>query len=152
MSESFVEEELGEVTLIKPRDQRSKNKIQDEYTVVFESKQVRDTIKSSASNLANVGEGAGMRLHLPDHLQRDFQTLMNLSFDLKKKNPLLKRNIKFDEEDKGLFMDIRLADDGDWKRIKPAQAAASNKNRRKNNGEMDSEELRSLLGVSYESE
>ena len=56
-----------------------------------------------------------MRLHVPDHLQRDFQALMNLSFDLKKRHPGLKRNIKFDEEDMGLFMDLKLGEDKDWK-------------------------------------
>ena len=116
---------------------------------VFEDKHIRDTIKAAASNLANFREEAGMRLHLPDHLQRDFQTLMNLSYDLKKKNPDLKRNIKFDEDDLGLFMDLKLKTEGDWKRVKPAQATAANRGRSKNvTKEIDEEELRELLGGS----
>ena len=53
-------------------------------TWLKESKQIRDAVKASAANLANHRDTAGMRLHVPDHLQRDFRALMNLSFDLKK--------------------------------------------------------------------
>ena len=108
MDERFVKEELGEVTIAKPRDPRNKDKAQNEYVVTFENKQVRDEVKAAASNLANFREEAGMKLHVPDHLRRDFQTLMNVSYDLKKKNPDLKRNIKFDEDDLGLYMDLKL--------------------------------------------
>ena len=140
----FVQEDLGLVTLSKPREPRNKNK--DKYIVTFESKQVRDTVKANASNLANFRETAGMRLHVPDHLQRDFQALMNLSFDLKKKHPDLKRNIKFNEEDLGLYMDFKLAEDREWKRVKPAQASRVVKSRRKQTQDLGEEELMGLLG------
>ena len=93
-----------------------------------------------------------MRLHIPDHLQRDFQALMNLSFNFKKKHPGLKRNVKFDEEDCGLFMDLRLSETGDWKRVKPKQALAAVKARRKKTQSLNEEELRHLLGDGEESE
>ena len=38
-----------------------------------------------------------MWLHVSDHLQKQFMILMNLAYDLKRKDPVLKRNIKFDE-------------------------------------------------------
>ena len=78
---------------------------------------------------------------------------MNLSFDLKKKHPALKRNIKFDEEDCGLFMDCKLNEAADWKRVKPTQAMNANKRRRKQKmTDLDEDELRSLLGSEEESD
>ena len=88
----------------------------------FETKEVRDMIKAQAPNLANFGDECGMRLQIPGHLQRDFRSLMSLSYELKKKNPDLKRNVKFDENDLGLFMDIQVKRNGRWNRVKPEQA------------------------------
>ena len=144
----FISDELGEVSITKPKDPRKKNRNKDKYVVTMETKQVRDAVKAAA-NLANFRETAGMRLDVPDHLQRDFSSLMNLSFDLKKKHPYLKRNVKFDEEDKSLYMDIKLKDDGDWRRVKPAQMVAANKNRRKEGAQdIGEDELKNLLESS----
>ena len=133
---------MGQVVMTRTREPKNKNK--DEYIVTFENKHVRDAVKASAANLANHRETAGMRLHVPDHLQKDFQALMNLSFDLKKKHPDLKRNVKFDEEDGGLFMDFKIG--ADWKRVKPKQARAAVKERRKRTSSLNEEDLRDLLG------
>ena len=149
LTKDFVDEELGQVTLIKPKEPRNKNK--DEYIAVFESKQIRDAVKASAANLANFRDSAGMRLDIPDHLQRDFHALMNLSYDLKKRHASLKRNIKFDEDDYGLYMDLKLDDDSDWKRVKPALAEAANKKRRvARTKDLDEDELKNLLGDGTE--
>ena len=78
--------------------------------------------------------------------------LMNLSYDLKKKNPGLKRNIKFDEEDNGLFMDVRMGQGEEWRRIKPERAAAACRRRKNWTKDLDGDELRSLLGDSGEDE
>ena len=153
LDDHFVNEELGEVELFKPRDPRQKIKNTDEYVAVFETKQVRDAVKAAAANLANYRDTAGMKLHLPDHLQRDFQTLMNLYFDLKKKNPELKRNVKFDEEDRNLYMDIRLKEGAEWRRVKPKQAEAANRKRKNNNTkDIEQDELTGLLESSSDSE
>ena len=83
---------------------------------------------------------------MPDHLQKDFKALMNLAFDLKKKHPALKRNVKFDEEDGGMYLDFKLNEEADWKRVKPAQAAAANKKRnRAGVKSLNEGELRGLL-------
>ena len=148
MEPSFIREELGQVVLSKPKEPRNKNK--DEYIVTFESKQVRDEVKSKAANLANHRETAGMRLHVPDHLQKDFRTLMNLSYDLKQKHPALKRNVKFDEDDGGLFMDLKLSDESEWKRVKPSHAAAANKRRKNKTRTLEEDELKELLGGGEE--
>ena len=144
---TFIRDDLGQVTLAKPKEPRNKNP--SEYIVTFETKQIRDAIKAKAANLANFREAAGMRLEVPDHLQRDFQVLMSLSFDLKKKHPGLKRNIKFDEEDMGLFMDMKLDNDKDWKRVRPSNARKAIKTRVRTQ-DLDEDELRSLLGDDSE--
>ena len=148
MDEDFINNDLGEVSIKQYRDPKSK--VANEVIVKFETKEVRDMIKANASNLANFRDEAGMRLHLPNHLQKDFKALMGLSYDLKKKHSDLKRNVKFDESDLGLFMDIQLTRDGSWKRVKPEQArkaaAASGVKRNGGPDELAAEELTDLLG------
>ena len=74
-----------------------------------------------------------------------------MSFDLKKKHSELKRNVKFDEEDGGLFMDVRLREDAEWKRVKPAQArAAMGKRRGGRLQDLGEDELKGLLGSEDE--
>lgn len=51
---------------------------------------------------------------------------MSLSYELKKKNKDLKRNVKFDESDLGLYMDLQIERDGSWRRVKPDQARQAN--------------------------
>ena len=92
-----------------------------------------------------------MRLQIPDGLQKDFKALMSLAFDMKKKNKDLRRNVKFDEDELGLFMDVQAERDGEWRRIKPHQAYEALRTRsRKYNGpgDMDADEIKSLLGDS----
>ena len=119
MDRSFVDNDLGPVTIKKNRDPRSK--IKNEVIVEFECKEIRDAVKAQGPNLANFWDEAGMRLHLPNHLQKDFKSLMSLSYQLKKKRPELRRNVKFDESDLGLYMDLQVELDGPWRRVKPDQ-------------------------------
>lgn len=145
MNKAFVEEEMGEITVTRVRDPKSK--IKDEVVVVFETKQLRDAVRAKAANLPNFGQEAGMRLELPDHLQKSFKMLMNLAFDLKQKNSDLRRNIKFDEEDLNLYMDVQLEREGHWKRFKRDQAKELAKNRKRRGPEQfDTDELRSPVG------
>lgn len=88
----------------------------------FDCKEVRDAVKAQGPNLANFRDEVGMRLHLPNHLQKDFKSLMSLSYQLKKKNPDLKRNVKFDESEFGLYMDLQIKKDGPWRRVRPDRA------------------------------
>ena len=144
----FVDEEMGEVEIRRARE--PKNKKQDEYIVLFESKHIRDAVKAAAPSLATFKDEAGMRLHVPDHLQKQFKTLMSLSYELKKKTPGLKRNIKFDEESLGMFMDIQLETAGQWKRIDPREAAEAVKGRSKEARGMAAGEIKDLLGSEEE--
>ena len=146
-------EDLGEVTFKKQaitKKQRDSN-IRNEYCVTFENKRIRDDIKANAANLANHRDTAGMRLAVPDHLQKEFKLLMSLSYDLKQKHADLKRNIKFDETNLSLFMDVQFKRDGPWRRIRPEQAkdAATRKmSKQTDTQDLDPAELRDLLGRS----
>ena len=149
LDESFIRDELGEVDIRRHRDPRTKTK--EEVIVRFESKEIRDTVRAQAPNLANFQE-SGMRLHIPNHLQKDFKALMGLSFDMKKRHPHLRRNVKFDENDHGLFMDMQLEREGSWRRVKPEQArqalSKSGKLDRTGPVTMAADEVVDLLGES----
>ena len=106
-------------------------------------------MKSKGPNLANYRDEAGMRLQIPDHLQKDFKALMSVAYDLKKTNADLRRNIKFDEENLGLYMDVCTKKDGNWRRIRPAHAykvLEGKKDDRNGPEDMEEDEIRSLLG------
>ena len=148
LDERFVEEDMGSVIVRRNVERKPKNK--DEVCVEFENKQVRDAIKAQGPNLAKFRDEAGMRLEIPDGLQKDFKALMALAYDLKQTRKELKRNVKFDEENLGLFMDIQSAKDGEWKRIRPHQAHRAMKERRGGPADMDEEEILSLLGEQSE--
>ena len=117
MDDDFIHDELGQVDIKSNRDPKSKQR--DEITVRFETKEVRDMVRAQASNLANFPD-SGIRLHVPNHLQKDFKSLMSLSYDMKKRHLNLRRNVKFDEEDLGLCMDMQLKREGPWRRVKPS--------------------------------
>ena len=104
----------------KVRDPRSK--LEDEAVVKFEMKELRDAVKAQGPNLAKFKDDAGMRLEIPNFLQKDFKILMRLAYLLKKTNPDLRRNAKFDEDCCELFLDMQLKKDSQWKRVKPEDA------------------------------
>ena len=70
---------------------------------------IRDAFKSQAFKLVEYKEEPGMRLHVPNHLQKAFRALMNLSHYMKKKHPTLKSSVKFDEDTMGLYMNINFS-------------------------------------------
>ena len=118
MDKDFVKEDIGPVKIKQIKDLRAK--IRDKVIVMFESKEIRDSVKAQA--LANFKGKCKMRLQVPDCLQKDFMILMSLSYNLKKKNQDLKRNVKVDEDARGLFMDVEVKRNRHWKRVKPNQA------------------------------
>ena len=145
LDEVFVKE-MGGVVLREHRDPRSK--IKDEVYATFETKEVRDAVRGRAHYLADYQDAAGMRLHVPNHLQRDFRALMSIAYELKKKNNRLKRNVKFDDNKMNLFIDIQVNADEPWSRIRPEEARKALTNRRGVNGpaELGGDDLKSLLG------
>ena len=80
---------------------------------------------------------------------------MGLSYDIKKRHPTLKRNVKFDEDDLGLYIDIQISKDAPWKRIKPEQAKkalAAAGTRPSGPSVYNDDELSGLLGQDSASE
>ena len=142
LSEDFVEGLEGEVK--KPRETKGRNR--DEFIVTFSSKIDRDAVRAAAPALANSREEAGMRLHVPDHLQKKFRALMNLSYDLKQKHPELRRNVKFDDDEQSLYLDIQLNKDADWNRIEADQAVEATRGRGGRVKGLGTNELQELLG------
>ena len=94
--------ELGQLTITRQRDPKSM--LKDEVFDELESKKARDMVKGQVHHLANHEVDAGMIIHIPNHLQKDFKTLMRLAFLLEEKYQNLKRNVKFDEESLGLYV------------------------------------------------
>lgn len=114
VDEAFIRD-LGEIKIVKLG--RVKAAMDDEVIATFACKEIRDTIKAQTHRLAQHKE-AGMRIHLLSYLQKDFKILMRLAFIIKQKNPDLRRNVKFDEDELSLFMDMQMKKDGPWRRVK----------------------------------
>ena len=125
-----------------------KPKFKDEVIVTFEDKSTRNAVKAQAHRLTDHREEAGMRLHIPDHQQQTFRALMNLSYELKKQNPGLKRSVKFDEDTLNMFMNIQTSAGNDWKRVDSEQALQYNDKRRTTANVMDTAEPDGLLAGS----
>ena len=147
MDKEFIED-MGEVGIRRVIERKPKYK--DEAIVTFEDKRIRDAVKAQAYKLGNSGDEIGMRLHLPDHLQKSFRALMGLSFDMKKKFPGLRRSVKFNEDTMDLYMDIQTSNEADWRRIEAEQAvkAAARRPGRgdSNRTTLMAEDIEGLLG------
>ena len=119
--------------------------------VTFPDIDTRDTVRSSAAALA-AHKDSGMRLEIPEHLRPSLRALEKLSFDLKKKNPGMKRNIKFDDAEMDLVLDVKLGQDLPWQKIRPENARAVRRAPQINDAgfhdELDSNALQSMLDGS----
>ena len=146
MNGSVVEDAVSGAAVTKVKDPRSK--LNEEAVVTFDSKEIRDAIKAQGHNLAKYKEEAGMRLHIPNYLQKDFKVLMRLAYLMKKTNPDLKRNVKFDEDSCGLFLDMQVKTNGRWRRVRPDEARKAVLDKGSSDGpsELEAEELKSMIG------
>ena len=137
----------------RERDQpTSAPRIKDEVIVVFSSIKERDDIRSHAKNLEK--KGRGVRLEVPDHLWPSFRVLQDLAFELKQKNPKLRRNVLFDDANRDLKMDFSN-DASTWKTVLPQEARNSLKRCRPARARrlsVSSDELDKLLGNRKETE
>ena len=82
--------------------------------VTFDSSRQRDEVKAAARNLSD--KEVGVQMEPPDHLRSHYQMFQALAYQLKLKNPLLKRNVKFCDADLSLEMDFNIGD-GRWRKI-----------------------------------
>ena len=110
---------LGNITYRKFRDATAND---NELLISFETKRARDIVKASGKNLAGLGNKVGMKIHVPGHLQSNFNLLQSLGYHLKQTDETIRRSIKFDDEQEDLVMDVFV--DGAWSRIRPEEAKA----------------------------
>ena len=82
-----------------------------------------NAVRSAAFNLA--GKKAGIRLEFPDTFRPSLRALELVAYNLKKSNPSMKWNVKFDDKKLDLVMDIKLSESSTWKKIRPGQAMAA---------------------------
>ena len=89
---------------------------QDQVVVTFDSVRLRDEIKSLGKNLSGQTRSIGMQLEPPDYLRPQYQAFQKLAFEMKKKSPGLRRNIKFSDAERCLVMDF-LKPGAEWRTI-----------------------------------
>ena len=90
-----------------------------EALVTFESVEDRDNVKANGVNLAG-HKDIGMSIHVPGFLMDDLIALNGLGYAVKQKNPGVKRSVKFDDRNMGLYLDMFVS--GKWKRVTPDEA------------------------------
>ena len=113
--------ERGEFTVV-PVISTGVNNVKDQVIVTFDSIRTRDELKSAARNLSGTDRSVGLQLEAPDHLRSHYQAFQKLGFQIKSKHPALKRNVKFDDVDMALVMDIQTSSTADWKTITYVEA------------------------------
>ena len=96
-----------------------------EMLVVFEDKDDRDYVKSMGVNLAGQSN-VGMALHVPGFLLDDLYALNSVGYNIKSTHKGVKRSVKFDDGNLGLYLDICINEQ--WKRIYPPEAKNALKN------------------------
>ena len=117
--------DMGCISIKKvPQAPGSKSKVRGETIVVFATVEIRDAVKRAAKELAGDPD-AGVRLEVPFHMQGSLKALESVSYNLKKKKPNMRRNIKFDDATMSLVLDFNtdpLAVGSVWRRVTPEQA------------------------------
>ena len=124
---SIKKEDIGclgirwvERTRIPPR-----SKINNEVRVTFTSQYYRDELASKGRQLAghidNTGAStAGFRLDIPDFLSSDFKVLNDYGYLMKRTHGKdTRKYIKYDDEEFGLYLELKLPDAGGYLRINP---------------------------------
>ena len=108
---------LGSISIKRHRDPTAKTP--DEVLCIFETRASRDLIKAAGKHLAG-NNSAGMRIHVPAHLEANFKVLQSLGYHLRQSDESIRRSIKFDDVHEDLIMDVKV--DGVWSRITPDEA------------------------------
>ena len=126
------EEKIGDrINTVRRTRSTYRSKIKDEVLAVFDSSSSRDFIFSHSKNLAaaNSGpeRGIGMRLDYPAHLGSNYRALDQYGASLRKKvGAGFRRNIKFNDDEYDLYMDINFPANKDrWIRVTPRMAKES---------------------------
>ena len=121
---------------------------QSQVVVTFSSVGLRDEVKSMARNLSGTDRKTGVQIEPPDHLRGHYQAFQRLAFQLKRKNPSLRRNIKFYDPELCLSMDIKTSSEADWKAVSYEQAREILKKTRVRTESFSIEELEAMAEVA----
>ena len=105
----------------RPGGLENTQRVADEVLVVFKDVAIRDMVMSYAPNLAKTNglpQSSGIRMEIPPHLLGVFRTLDDHGHMLRGRHGQgVKRNIKFDDGEMSLYMDLRLPGDNSWMRV-----------------------------------
>ena len=102
--------------------------IKNEVAVVFLDKHVRDVVASHGKNLSSYTDSnglptAGMRLEYPSYLGRIFRDLDWYGREMRRRHgPGTKRNIKFQDDENTMYIDVCLPAGDHWHRIPHEEA------------------------------
>ena len=119
----------------------------DQVVAVFETAAQRDEVKFLSKNLAGQERSAGAQLEPPDHLRGHYQAFQSLAWQMKRRSPHLKRNVKFQDEDQSLIMDVKTSSEAPWKTIFYADAKAVLGRTRHRSNSLSREQLAALVRV-----
>ena len=114
----------AEFEKIKPSLQgHPRSKIRAEYVITFVNTETRDTIKSYARGLADWIGKAGLRLELMDALRGSYRILEEHGRATRELyGEGTKRNVRFDDRNMDLMMDLKLPSSNTWHNITDDQA------------------------------
>ena len=100
----------------------ARSKIKDEYIVIFADSEGRDAVYSYASGLAPAPDNHGIRPLIPEHLKGSQRILQEYAFAARQSYGKVKWNIKFDDRNSDLMLDIKFPSALTWHNITIAQA------------------------------
>ena len=121
---------------------------QNQVLVTFTSIGLRDEVKSMSKNLSGRDRKTGVQIEPPDHLRGQYQAFQRLAFQLKRKHPSLRRNVKFYDPETCLTMDIKVSSDSEWKAVSYDHAREILKKTRVRTESFTIEELESMAEVA----
>ena len=127
---------------------RPDSSAQDQVIVRFISVRLRDEIKSLGKNLGGLDKTVGMQLEPPDYLRSQYQAFQKLAYQMKKKSPTLRRNIKFYDSELCLSMDILQKPGGEWRTILYDDARTILKKSRERVESISVDELEDLVDLN----
>lgn len=92
-----------------------------EVPVTIRDKETSDMVKASAVNLAGNSD-AGTRIQVPGYLMHNFRALEAVRYCMKKAGNIIKRLIKYSDNNLDLIMDVKVGDK--WMRVNAVEARA----------------------------
>ena len=120
----------AEFESVKQAELMKNSKIKSELLVTFVDVECRDAIKTYASGLATAKGAAGLRLDIPPCLKGSFKILNEHGLAMIRiYGKEVKRNIRFDDRNDDLMMDLKLPTSSTWHNITIEQAREAKKAR-----------------------